>query len=74
MFPMEANFDRDIELYQKKFICPDLEDLKIFGDFSTQAAQLFNVQFIKCHDRPDCKTPEEITKILRNKFILSVYN
>ncbi len=43
MFPMEANFDRDIELYQKKFFCPDLEDLNIFGDFNTQSAQLFNV-------------------------------
>ena len=43
MFPMEANFDRDIELYHKKFFCPDQEDLRIFGDFNTIKAQLFNV-------------------------------
>ena len=70
MFPIETNFSRDIDLYQKKFICPDKEDLLIFGDYNTQDTQIFNVQFIKCHDRPDCKTPDEITKTLRNKYIL----
>lgn len=74
MFPMDENFINDYKLYHKKFYCPDLKDLRVFGTFSTERAQLMNVQFIKCHDRPDCKKPEEIDKILRNKFIISVYN
>ena len=74
MFKMVDHYKQDFELYQKKFFCPNQEDLRIFGDYNTEKGQLFNVQFIKCHDRPDCKKPEEITRILRDKYILIVYN
>ena len=33
-----------------------------------------NVQLKKCHDRPDCKSDEEILKFFRNKFLLLFYN
>ena len=74
MFPMDTNFDSDFRTYQKAFICADQDDLYINGDYNSKTARLFNIQFIKCHDRPDCKKPDEITKILRDKFIIFAYN
>ena len=32
------------------------------------------MQLVRCHDRPDCKTDEQITKFFMNKFIMIVYN
>ena len=29
---------------------------------------------MRCHDRPDCKKDEEITKFLKNKFLLLIFN
>ena len=46
----------------------------MFGDFSSSKAQLLNVQFVMCHDRPDCKSEEEIAKLLRNRFFLLLTN
>lgn len=43
LFPLEASYVRDIKFYQKKFVCPDLDDLQIFGTFSSQETQIFNV-------------------------------
>ena len=74
LFSMDERYLTDFKFYQKKFFCPDQKDLRIYGDFNTASAQLLNVQFIKCHDRPDCKTPEEITQFLRTKFIMIAYN
>lgn len=74
MFPIQANFKKDFEVYHSQFLCVDREDLHIFGDYNTQSAKLFNIQFIKCHDRPDCKKEDEIIQFLRNKFIATVYN
>ncbi len=36
--PIHPNFLSQIETYHKKFLCIDDEDLKIFGDFSTESA------------------------------------
>ena len=71
---MDERYMSDFEVYQKKFYCPDKEDLVIFGDYNTASAQLLNVQFVKCHDRPECKKPEEITEFLRSKFIMLTFN
>ena len=50
------NTDSDVEFYHKKFLCIDKEDIEVYGDWNSHKAQLLNVQFIKCHDRPDCKS------------------
>ena len=71
---MSSNSKKDSERLQKKFLCPAVEELRINGDYNTETANLFNLKFIKCHDRPDCKKPEEITKILRGKYIIVAYN
>ncbi len=74
MYPVSENFKNDIEVYYKRLRCANQEDLTVYGDFNTQAGLLFNVQFIKCHDRPDCKSKKEITAFLRNKFIVVLAN
>lgn len=35
LFPIDPNFKRDFEFYHKKLICPDVEDLRIFGGDNT---------------------------------------
>ena len=34
---------RDMDMYKKKFFCPDQEDLRIFGDYNSERAQIFNI-------------------------------
>ena len=54
--------------------CVDEDDLTVFGDYNSYKAQQFNVQFVKCHDKPYCKRPDEITEFLKNKFFVILYN
>ena len=64
----------EVSFYHKKFMCAEKEDLVLRGDFNSYQASLFNVQLKKCTDRPDCKSPEEITQFLRDKWLLVLYN
>ena len=72
--PIYEDSRDEVDFYSKKFECVDKEDLILYGDYSSYKASQFNVQFIKCHDRPDCKSQEEITAFIRNKFLLILYN
>ncbi len=38
MFPIWAKYEADFNYYHKMFLCPDKEDLRIFGDYNTQTA------------------------------------
>lgn len=71
----EASFD-EIDFYSKKMMCTDEEYLSIYGDYNSWKAQQLNVQLLKCdpEERDDCKSPEEITKFFRDKFIMIFYN
>ena len=55
-------------------MCVNDEDLFLYGDFNSPKASLFNIQFKKCKDRPDCKTEDELRTFLKNKWILFIYN
>ena len=48
----------------------------IYGDFNSYKANLFNIQFVKCHDKPEgfCKTDAEIKEFMRDKWILILFN
>ena len=48
--------------------------MHIRGNYQSPEARLIEVQLKKCHNRTDCKSPEEIRQFLRNKFILFHYN
>lgn len=52
----------------------DQSELYLYGDYNSYKASQFNVQLIRCHDRDDCKSEEEITAFLKNKFLLLLWN
>ena len=61
-------------MYQQKFICLGEDDLAIYGDFNSLKARNLDMQLIRCHDRPDCKSEVEITAFLRNKYLILFHN
>ena len=63
-----------VDLYQKKFVCPDLDSLKLFGDFDSEKGSQIRFEIEKCHDRPDCKSPEEITEYMQGKYLIVLNN
>ena len=38
IFPVAETFQRDFEQFSNNFICPDQQDIDIFGDYNTQRA------------------------------------
>lgn len=38
MFPIWDKYKTDFEYYHKMFLCPNQEDLRIYGDYNTQTA------------------------------------
>ena len=69
--PASKNF---VESYQKKMLCLNEEDLKFYGSWETEDAGLLNIKLRRCHDRPDCKSEEEITEYFKLKFLILLYN
>ena len=72
--PIHETSQATLELYHRKMICLDEEELKINGNFDTSVADLLNIQLIKCNSRSDCKSDEEILAFFRNKFLVILYN
>ena len=61
--------------YRKKLKCVDPEDVQIFGDYNSEKAMQFVVQFEKCNQTTFdgvCKTEDEISTWLRKKYILGL--
>ena len=48
--PIHPGSYGNIDLYRKKFLCVDPEDMYIFGNFESYKARLMNVQLIKCNN------------------------
>lgn len=63
-----------LRVYRKKFVCIDEADLMISGDFTSAKARQLNVQLVKCHEKPFCKSDEEILKFFRDKWLLTLHN
>ena len=60
----------------KKFRCID-DEISIMGNFDSNAAQQFVIQFEKCDrtvENNTCKTDEEINAYLEDKFIMILHN
>lgn len=72
--PIREGYEDNVELYQKKLICVDKEDMWIHGNYDSSNARQLNIQLQKCHDRPDCKSDDEIAEFLRGKFLFVFYN
>ena len=74
--PVFESSRNEVELYSKKLMCVNRADLRLYGDYNSYKALQFNIQFIKCHDKPAgfCKTDAEIKEFMRDKFILILHN
>ena len=46
----------------------------INGDLNSESSRLLEFQLIKCHDRVDCKSDEEIIEFIRGKWLLILFN
>ena len=63
-----------MQTHWKKFQCVDPKDMHISGSYNSDSARLIEVQLVQCHDRDDCKSPEQIKSFLQNKFLLLLHN
>ena len=48
--------------------------MHINGDFDSDTARQINIQLLKCTDRPDCKSEEEILDYFKGKYLLILNN
>lgn len=63
-----------VEKFQKKLQCINKQDLTLWGDFQSVFARQFNIFFVKCTDKPECKTDAEIKEYLSDKYIMILSN
>ena len=55
-------------------MCINKEDMRINGDWDSNSARLIDLKLAKCHGHSYCKTDEEITDFMKDKFLLLLYN
>ena len=79
--PINAQNRPTVEMYQKKFLCIDKKDMRLFGDYNSDKARILNMQLVKCYNGGyfaengiKCQEEDKITEFLRNKFFLMIYN
>ena len=63
-----------VNLYKKKFVCLNKEDLKIYGTFNSKKAQLLRASLIRCSGKDFCKSEEEINEYMKDKYLLVLTN
>ena len=54
--------------------CIDKEEMRINGDFNSAAARVLDLRLVRCRGHKYCKSDEEITAFLKDKFLLVLYN
>ena len=55
-------------------MCIDKKDMYIYGDFNSLQARLVQMQLVKCTGHDYCLSDEEISRFLRNKWLLFLFN
>ena len=58
--PIDKESQRSVEVYHKKMLCVNKEDLNLSGNWNSDEANLMNLQLRKCTNRADCKSEQEI--------------
>ena len=48
--------------------------MKLYGDWNSKEARLIDMALTRCQGHSYCQTDDEITKWLKNKFLLVMYN
>ena len=79
-YKVDANSQKSVRKYAEKFLCIDKKDMYISGSYNSDKARLMNIQLVRCSEEDEeelgikCKSSEEITTFMRNKFFLMLYN
>ena len=63
-----------MDFYQKKFKCPNPDQVKIWGDYNSLATQQLSVRFRMCVGHDYCESEENIREWLKRKFVLIAFN
>ena len=61
-----------VSTWKKKFKCMEAEDIEIWGDFNSEAAQQIAIKFEMCRG-DNCESPEDILSWLSGKYIVLLY-
>ena len=75
MYPIHPKSKASVDYYHKKFRCTD-EEISVIGDYNSDIARQYVIQFERCDNatRSTCKTEDEITDYLKEKYILILQN
>ena len=73
-FELRSYYVNQLKFYHKKMLCVDQEEMRIYGDFSSQEARLIDLQLVKCHDKDYCKSDEYIQEFMKDKYFLLLSN
>ena len=63
-----------MEFYQKKYLCTDMPELSISGDFASNNGNNLLITFERCSGRPDCKPKAEIDEFIRGNYVVMLAN
>ena len=72
---MRPNERKWFDLYKRKLNCID-QKILINGDYDSTSVKHLQVRYVKCDPelRADCKSDEEITEYLKEKYIVIAHN
>ena len=48
--PINEKNKPTVQMYQKKFLCVDKEEMKLYGDYNSDKARILNMQLVKCYN------------------------
>lgn len=74
LMPLKEEIAPDVKYYRQNYICADEQELEVYGNYNSAAAQFLTVKIDRCHDRPDCKSEAEIDEFFRGKYLVILYN
>ena len=74
-FQLNIHSRVDVEIFGHRLKCLE-EDISMFGHYDSSATQNLMVAFMSCDpkSRNDCKSEDEISEWLSNKYIITLVN
>lgn len=67
----ETERKAELSVYQNKLMClKPGQDMKLFGDWNTEAARVLLLVFEKCTGKPNCKSDQQIKDYLKDKYLI----
>jgi hypothetical protein len=76
-YPVMDNYKDDLYFHREKFKCIDPDVVRLYGDYNSAKANQLALVVRRCvnnTERQDCKSPEEITAWLEDKWVIIYLN